>query len=128
MKNFKLKMRYLKGDLVAAKASDGMAWEFPRMCASMARKMFDLPTVKDMKANALRFIVTVSDRKSDEAVKLRKVNKHSGWSGGWIQIQMRNLQDTRWSKVSFYCETEEKLKELFELSGKKYLYVTISEA
>ena len=136
MEIFNIKMRYKGGDLMAL--SNG--WNEPRLCVATTRRFFDLPSRKEMgKAQVgkdAQYVVSVHDRKKKHGVAIRvnpRTDKPRRISPWWGEMDERKIQVERvdgeghigWSNLGFYYETTDKMKELFDDSGKKKLYIVI---
>ena len=130
MKQLNRTMYYQGGDLVS---NDRL-----RVCIEVVRRMFDIPTVAEIKQGELQFVIKVSNRASKEAVRIRVHPNHAAFlqlppqNGGSsrydCELEMLNLSGKKWHMVTFYYNVKEKLLDMFQESGSKQLYVTISEA
>lgn len=92
------------------------------LCIHETRKFFSLPTSTRLMDSGRTFTLSVYDRKVAEGLKVRRTTKCRWWC-----YEVEYKREGQWETIDLDGNTVTALKRLFRTSGKKYLYVVLTE-
>lgn len=106
------------GISAAGNSLQGITRKSLKICTSATRQFFSLPTRVQLMRSDKTYTLSVYDRKMREGLKVRSgvldIEAEYRWEGNWEQLDLNSVPYRA-------------LKKLFRESGKKYLYVVITE-